>query len=88
MLATALVVNGALGQSDAPAAKGSDGAKYTVVETDGELLVVTDNSTNTLYFYTIDEDSEAGEPMHLRGAINLNDVGRATITPRLAKQDE
>jgi hypothetical protein len=86
--ATAFVVSGASGQSDATAAKQGAGAKYTVVETDGELLIVTDNSRNTLYFYTTDEGSQAGTPMKLRGAIDLNEVGTATITPRIAKKDE
>ena len=88
VVVAAFVVNGASGQGDAPAAKGGDGAKYTVVETDGELLIVTDNSTNVLYFYTIDEDSQPGTSMHLRGAINLNEVGKAEITPRIVKKDE
>jgi hypothetical protein len=88
MLATALVATGASGQGDAAAAKGSNGGKYTVVETDGELLIVTDNSSNTLYFYTLDEGSQPGDAMKLRGAVDLNQVGNASIKPRLAKRAE
>jgi hypothetical protein len=84
---TAFAISGAWGQSDASAGQGSAGERYSVIETDGELLIVTDNSTNTLYFYTVDEGSEGGSPLHLRGSMDLSQVGEATITPRLAKRD-
>ena len=60
----------------------------TVLDLSNLSGLVSDNSTNILYFYTIDEDSQPGTPMKLRGAINLNEVGKAAITPRIAKKDE
>src|SRR5262245_20992871 len=35
--------------------KGAGGPHYTVLETEGHNLVVTDNATDTLYFYTVDK---------------------------------
>jgi hypothetical protein len=55
------------------------GAKYTVVETQGHNLLVTDNSTNTLYYYTIDKDEKIGADLHLRGSVDLNQVGKPVI---------
>jgi hypothetical protein len=62
---------------DAPAA----GARYSVVETEAHNLIVTDNKTNTLYFYTIDKDKEVGSELKLRGTIDLNQVGKPVISP-------
>src|SRR5262249_30761124 len=67
-------------QGDAPAA----GARYSVVETEAHNLIVTDNKTNTLYFYTIDKDKEVGAELKLRGSIDLNQVGKASIQPTKA----
>jgi hypothetical protein len=60
------------------------GAKFTVVDTEGSNLVVVDNSTNTLYFYTEDPGKEVGEELHLRGIIDLNEVGKPVIKPKKA----
>lgn len=68
-------------RADAPAA----GQHYSVVETEAHNLIVTDNRTNILYFYTIDKDKEVGSDLKLRGSIDLNQVGKATITPTKAK---
>jgi hypothetical protein len=65
-------------RGDAPAATG---ARYSVVETEAHNLIVTDNKTNTLYFYTIDKDKEVGSELKLRGSIDLNQVGKASISP-------
>jgi hypothetical protein len=65
-----------------PAAAG--GPKYTIVETDGTNLLVVDNSSNTLYFYTLDQGKEIGDDLHLRGSIDLTQVGKPTITPKKA----
>jgi hypothetical protein len=54
---------------------------YTVVETEGHNLIVTDNQTNTLYFYTIDKDAKIGSPLKLRGQVNLKQVGKKEIKP-------
>jgi hypothetical protein len=57
------------------------GPRYTVVETEASNLIVTDNKSNTLYFYTIDKDKEIGSDLKLRGTIDLNQVGKTAITP-------
>jgi hypothetical protein len=57
------------------------GARYTVVESEAHNLIVTDNKTNTLYFYTIDKEKEVGSDLILRGSIDLNRVGKSPITP-------
>jgi hypothetical protein len=64
------------------AAQAVAGAKYTVVDTEGTNLVVVDNTTNTLYFYTEDPGKEVGDDLHLRGSIDLNQVGRPVIKPK------
>ncbi len=50
-------------------------AHYTVVMTEGHNLLVTDNSTNKLYFYTIGKDKPIDSPLKLRASIDLNKVG-------------
>jgi hypothetical protein len=59
------------------------GPRYTVVHTEGTNLIVTDNKTNILYFYTIDHDEKPGADLKLRGSANLNQVGKQTIVPTL-----
>lgn len=59
---------------------GSTGpAHYTVVLTEGHNLLVTDNSTNKLYFYTTDKDKPVGAPLKLRASLDLNKVGDPEI---------
>jgi hypothetical protein len=55
------------------------GHRYTVVETQGHNLLVTDNSSNKLYFYTIDKDVPIGSPMKLRASLDLTQVGKEEI---------
>jgi hypothetical protein len=55
-----------------------------VVDTEASNLIVVDNSTNTLYFYTEDQGKEVGEDLHLRGIIDLNQVGNRVIKPKNA----
>jgi hypothetical protein len=57
------------------------GPHYSVIETEGHNLIVTDNHTNTLYFYTIDKDAKIGSEMRLRGSVDLNQVGKRVIKP-------
>jgi hypothetical protein len=57
----------------------STGPHYTVVETQGHNLLVTDNKTNRLYFYTIDKDKEIGSDLKLRGSVDLTQVGQPEI---------
>ncbi len=81
-LAVALVV----ALSWQPARAGREAAPagcphYTVVETEGHNLIVTDNQTNMLYFYTIDKDAKIGSELKLRGQIDLTQVGKKVIKP-------
>jgi hypothetical protein len=66
------------------------GAHYTVVMTEGHNLLVTDDTANKLYFYTIDKDKPIGSPLKLRASINLTDVGRdeIRITPHNLEKAE
>jgi hypothetical protein len=62
--------------------------KYTVVDTEGTNLLVVDNAKNVLYFYTCDQGKSAGDPLKLRGSIDLNQVGQPSIKPRGQPTDE
>src|SRR4051794_35639002 len=66
-------------QREPPVTGGSP--HYTVVETEGHNLIVTDNQKNTLYFYTIDKDAKIGSPLKLRGQVDLRQVGKKEIRP-------
>src|SRR5687767_13677396 len=57
--------------------------RYTVIHTEGTNLLVTDNRTNTIYFYTIEENGKPGDDLILRGSADLNQVGKPTIKPTL-----
>ncbi len=57
-------------------------AHYNVVETEGHNLIVTDNQTNMLYFYTIDKDKTIGSELRLRGTVDLSEVGKPIIKPK------
>jgi hypothetical protein len=81
---TALAVAGfmqpALGRAeDKPA---SATPHYTVVETEGHNLLVTDNATNTLFFYTVDKGEPVGSELKLRGTVDLSEVGKPSIKPK------
>jgi hypothetical protein len=54
-------------------------AHYTVVITEAHNLLVTDNATNKLYFYTIDKDQPIGSPLKLRASVDLTQVGEEQI---------
>jgi hypothetical protein len=58
----------------------ASGAHYSVVMTEGHNLLVTDNATNSLYFYTIDKDQPIGSPLKLRASVDLTKVGEPEIT--------
>jgi hypothetical protein len=62
------------------------GHRYSVVETEGHNLIVTDNQTETLYFYTIDKDKEIGTELKLRGSVDLKQVGKPIIKPTKPKE--
>jgi len=69
----------AVGDKGAGGAAG--GPAYTVVMTEGHNLIVTDNKSNILYFYTIDKEAEIGSDLKLRGSLDLTQVGKAVIRP-------
>ena len=77
-LVVALSWQPALGQREGGS---SSYPHYTVVETEGHNLIVTDNQTNTLYFYTIDKDAKIGSELKLRGQVDLKQVGGKVIKP-------
>src|SRR5437899_483310 len=55
-------------------------ARYTVVETQGHNMPVTNNSANMLYFYTADKDQPVGSPLKLRASLDLTKVGGPELT--------
>ncbi len=61
---------------------------YTVVASEGHNLIVTDNHTNELFFYTIDKNAEVGAELKLRGRVNLNHVGKPEIKPTTHQLDK
>jgi hypothetical protein len=65
---------------------GGGGPRYTVVQTEGTNLIVTDNRNNTLYFYTIDQGKEPGADLKLRATVDLTQVGKEVIKPVLSKK--
>jgi hypothetical protein len=58
---------------------GAGPAHYSVVMTEGHNLLVADNTSNNLYFYTIDKDKPIGSPLKLRASIDLTKVGQPEI---------
>lgn len=65
-------------QAQRGAADGSS-PRYTVIETQGFNLLVTDNAANKLYYYATDKDVPAGSPLKLRASLDLTQVGREEI---------
>jgi hypothetical protein len=63
-------------------AEAAAGPKYTVVDTEGTNLIVVDNASNTLYFYCVEPGKEVGEDLHLRGSIDLSQVGKPIMKPK------
>jgi hypothetical protein len=62
--------------------------RYSVIDTEGHNLIITDNQTNKLYFYTIDKDKEIGSELKLRGSIDLTEVGKPVIKPTVTAADK
>jgi hypothetical protein len=60
----------------------TSGPRYSVIETEGHNLIVTDNQSNTLYFYTIDKDKPIGSDLKLRGSLDLTKVGEPVMKPK------
>src|SRR5262245_18500844 len=61
-------------------AKSTGAARYTVIETQGFNLLVTDNAANKLYYYATDKDVPIGSPLKLRASLDLSQVGKEEIT--------
>jgi hypothetical protein len=72
-------------QAQPAAAPAMAGARFTVVDSDATNLIVVDNRSNTLYFYSEDAGKEVGQELHLRGSIDLNEVGKPVLNPKSAK---
>lgn len=70
----------------AQADRSAGDGRYTVIDTEATNLLVTDNHTNTLYFYTVDRDEPPGADLKLRGSVDLARVGQPVIKPSLYKQ--
>lgn len=62
--------------------KAVSGQRYSVVETEGHNLIVTDNKTSTLYFYAVDKGKPVGSELKLRGSLDLTQVGKPVLTPK------
>jgi hypothetical protein len=69
-------------RAERDAAPATSGPRYSVIETQAHNLIVTDNQTNTLYFYTIDKDQPIGSELKLRGSLDLNKVGEPILKPK------
>lgn len=65
---------------------GSTSARYTVVHTEGTNIIVTDNKTSTVYFYTVDPGTEPGSDLKLRATLDLTQVGEPVLKPKLLKK--
>jgi hypothetical protein len=65
----------------------TSGPRYSVVETEAHNLIVTDNQTNPLYFYTIEKGMPIGSELKLRGSIDLAKVGEPVIKPKKAASE-
>ena len=72
----------AFGRADGQDKPTSSAPHYTVVETEGHNLIVTDNTTNTLYFYTVDKGEPVGSEVKLRASVDLTQVGKPSIKPK------
>jgi hypothetical protein len=70
-----------VGGAEPPDRAGS-GPHYTVVETEGHNLIITDNATNTLYFYTVNKGEPPGSDLHLRASLDLSQIGNSVIKPK------
>src|SRR5262245_29363521 len=80
LIVCALVLgDGGRVQGEQQETKTGDDPHYSVVETQGHNLLVIDNATNTLYFYTTDKDAKIGDNLKLRASVDLTQVGKPEI---------
>lgn len=79
-------------QRPAPAANAAPaaGPRYTVIESQGHNLLVTDNAANKFYFYTVDRDKPIGTPLKLRASLDLTQVGQPqlNVTEHAVQRDK
>jgi hypothetical protein len=78
MVAALVMMNRSYSAQERAEVAGS-GPHYTVVETQGFNLLVTDNATNKLYFYSTDKDAPVGSPMKLRASLDMTQLGKPEI---------
>jgi len=65
-------------------ARGASPGRYSVVDSEATNLIVVDNQTNTLHFYTAEKDQPPGSDLHHRGSIDLSKVGDTTLKVKQA----
>ena len=75
-----------LAQGTKESGPATGGPRYTVVFTEGTNLCVTDNRANKVYFYTVDHGHEPGAELKLRAYVDLEQIGKEVITPKLLKK--
>src|SRR5262249_35866243 len=61
-------------------AKSTGGPRYTVIETQGFNLLVTDNAARKRYYLAADKDGPVGAPLKLRASLDLTKVGENELT--------
>jgi hypothetical protein len=93
VIAAALVAAFLTGRQTPPAAGRADDRatpcpRYSIVETEGHNLIVTDNQTNHLYFYNLDKDKDVGSELRLRATVDLSQVGKPVIAVKHHKADK
>ena len=79
LMATALTMMARSEPVRAPGVGAGSGPHYTVIETQGFNLLVSDNATNKLYYYATDKDAPVGSPLKLRASLELSQVGQQEI---------
>ncbi len=78
-LVLGVVIGSNLNWAARAGADAAGGPGYTIVETDGTNLLVTDNKASTVYYYTIEPGGKPGDDLHLRGSADLTQVGKPVI---------
>src|SRR4051794_28422405 len=82
-LAAGIAIGVALNTPTAAQGPATSPGRYSVAETDGMSLIVTDNQKNVTFFYTVDQGEKPGADLILRGSVDLTSVGQEKIRPTL-----
>src|SRR5260370_39295655 len=61
--------------------------RYSGVHTEGTELIVQDNKSDTLCFYTIYAEEKPGAVLQLRGSGELSQTGQAMTAPQLINRN-